>query len=67
MFVQPGELDGEPAGTARPVDGGGTVWVTGGSPERLVWSADGHTWTLISDAPESTVTGGAAGAPAHPR
>ncbi|MCU1586918.1 MAG: putative sigma regulatory protein MucB/RseB [Frankiales bacterium] len=55
-FVQPGELDGEPAGTARPVDGGGTVWVSGGSPERLVWSAGGRTWTLISDASESTVT-----------
>lgn len=56
VFVQPGELDSEPAGTARPVDGGGTVWVTSGNPERLVWSADGHTWTLISDAPENTVT-----------
>jgi hypothetical protein len=56
LFVQPGELDGEPAGTARPLDGGGTVWVTGGSPERLVWAGDGHTWTLVSDAPETTVS-----------
>ena len=55
LFVQPGELASEPSGTARPIDGGGTVWVTGGSPERMVWSAAGHTWTLLSDAPESSV------------
>jgi hypothetical protein len=55
LFVQPGEMSSEPSGTARPLDGGGTVWVTGGSPERMVWSADGHTWTLLSDAPESSV------------
>lgn len=55
LFVQPGELSREPAGTARPLDDGGTVWVTSGSPERMVWSGDGHTWTLLSDAPASTV------------
>lgn len=55
LFVQPGELPSEPAGTPRPVDGGGTVWVTGGSPERLVWSGGGRTWTMLSDAPDAAV------------
>jgi sigma-E factor negative regulatory protein RseB len=55
LFVQSGELPEEPAGTPRPLDGGGTVWVTGGSPERLVWSGDGRTWTMLSDAPDSVV------------
>jgi len=55
LFVQPGELATEPPGTARPVDGGGTVWVSGANPERLVWSADGRTWTLLSDAPQTAV------------
>lgn len=55
LFVQSGELPHEPAGTARPVDGGGTVWVTGGSPDRMVWSGGGRTWTMLSDAPDSSV------------
>lgn len=54
LFVQQGELAREPEGTARPV-GDATVWVQPGAPERIVWSAKGHTWTLVSDAPESVV------------
>jgi sigma-E factor negative regulatory protein RseB len=54
LFVQDGELSSKPHGTARPV-GGGTVWVSAGSPQRVVWSGEGRTWTLVSDAPESTV------------
>jgi hypothetical protein len=53
--VQSGVVPAEPAGPPRPVDGGGTVWVTGGSPERMVWSGGGRTWTLLSDAPDSAV------------
>lgn len=55
LFVQKGELGDEPEGIAHRV-GGGTVWVSGVSPERAVWSGDGHTWTLVSDAPVDTVS-----------
>ena len=54
LFIQPGELNAEPAGTARPVDDA-TVWVQPGPPERIVWSAAGRTWTLVSDAPDTAV------------
>ena len=54
LFVQAGELPGDPGGSARPM-GGGTVWVSPGATERVVWSGDGRTWTLLSDAPGSTV------------
>ena len=54
LFVQDGDLSSKPPGTARPV-GGGTVWVSAGNPQRVVWSGEGRTWTLVSDAPESTV------------
>lgn len=54
LFVQKGELPDKEEGTARPV-GGGTVWVSAGTPERIVWAGEGRTWTLLSDAPESTV------------
>lgn len=55
LFVQRGELAEDPVGTPRSV-GGGTVWVSKGSPERVVWSGDGRTWTLVSDAPADAVT-----------
>lgn len=54
LFVQEGELASDPAGTAHSV-GLGTVWVSKGSPERVVWSGDGRTWTLVSDAPAAVV------------
>ena len=55
LFVQKGEMGHDPEGIAHRV-GGGTVWVTGVTPERVVWSGDGHTWTLVSDAPVDTVS-----------
>ena len=55
LFVQKGELAKDPKGIAHRV-GGGTVWVEGVTPERAVWSGDGHTWTLVSDAPVDTVS-----------
>jgi len=55
LFVQRGWLDGDPAGTARSLDGG-TVWVEQGAPERVVWSGGEFTWTLVSDAASETVT-----------
>lgn len=54
LFAQRGEPAREPVGTARPV-GEGTVWVTQGTPERLVWAGAGRTWTLVTDAPSTTV------------
>lgn len=67
LFVQQGELSDEPAGTPRPVDGGGTVWVTPGTPERMVWSGGGRTWTLLSDAPDSAVHAAVLALPHVPR
>ena len=55
LFVQEGELAHEPDGVAHRV-GDGTVWVTGLTPERVVWSGEGRTWTLVSDAPVETVS-----------
>ena len=54
LFVQKGELPDQVTGSARPM-AGGTVWVSPGATERVVWSGDGRTWTLVSDAPDSTV------------
>ena len=42
------------AGVLRTV-GGGRVWQAAGEPERVVWAADGLTWTLVSDAAPSLV------------
>lgn len=55
LFVQRGWLDGDPAGTARSLDGG-TVWIEQGAPERVVWSGGEFTWTLVSDAASETVS-----------
>ncbi|MCW2600493.1 MAG: putative sigma regulatory protein MucB/RseB [Frankiales bacterium] len=54
LFVQKGELPDHVPGVARSM-GGGTVRISSGSTERVVWSGDGRTWTLVSDAPESMV------------
>ena len=56
LFVQPGELPEDLSGSARSM-AGGTVWVSSGTTERLVWSGGGRTWTLVSDAPDDTVEG----------
>lgn len=54
LFAQKGELSRDTAGIARPV-GSGTVWVSPGATERVVWATRGRTWTLVSDAPETAV------------
>jgi sigma-E factor negative regulatory protein RseB len=56
LFVQKGELPADTTGTIRSI-GGGAVRVSPGTTERVVWSGNGRTWTLVSDAPESTVEG----------
>ncbi|MCU1622848.1 MAG: putative sigma regulatory protein MucB/RseB [Frankiales bacterium] len=54
LFVQHGALPAGTGGVLREV-GGGLVHVTSTAPEQLVWSGGGRTWTLVSDAPESTI------------
>jgi negative regulator of sigma E activity len=54
LFVQQGVLPANAKGGVRLV-GGTLVRVSGTTPEQLVWSGGGHTWTLLSDAPESAV------------
>jgi sigma-E factor negative regulatory protein RseB len=48
LFVQRGNLPPTRSGVVRRV-GGGTVWQAPGEPERVVWSGDGLTWTLVAD------------------
>lgn len=56
VFVQRGApARGTVRGFAREQQGGATVWAQHASPERVVWSGGGHTWTLLSDASPSTV------------
>ena len=52
LFEQVGRLDADPMAswTARR-QGDGTVYLDPGTPERVVWSADGHVYTLVSDDP----------------
>jgi sigma-E factor negative regulatory protein RseB len=54
LFVQQGALPAGTGGVLREV-GGGLVHVTSTAPEQLVWSGGGRTWTLVSDAPDSTI------------
>lgn len=56
VFAQPGSLDGPPGAgfRAEEVDGA-TVWARDTAPERVVWSAAGQTFTLLSDAPAEAV------------
>lgn len=54
LFLQRGVPAATPSGTARRV-GTGTAWVSAGTPERVVWSGGGYTWTLVSDAPTGVV------------
>ncbi|MGB8650316.1 MAG: sigma-E factor regulatory protein RseB domain-containing protein [Mycobacteriales bacterium] len=56
LFVQPGVLPsglsaGQPPGDRQ------------GSPERVVWSGAGRTWTLVSDAPQEVVDAAVAALP----
>jgi sigma-E factor negative regulatory protein RseB len=54
LFMQRGTLPSDTGGTVREI-GGSLVHVTGLSPEQLVWSGGGLTWTLVSDAADATV------------
>ncbi|MCU1602586.1 MAG: putative sigma regulatory protein MucB/RseB [Frankiales bacterium] len=54
LFVQQGALPDKTGGSLREV-GGSLVHVTSTAPEQLAWSGGGRTWTLVSDAPDSTI------------
>jgi sigma-E factor negative regulatory protein RseB len=54
LFVQQGTMPTTASGVVRTV-GGGQVWMSPGEPERVVWAADGRTWTLVSDAAPAVV------------
>lgn len=56
VFAQAGSLDGAPGvGFREEQVDGATVWARDTAPERVVWSADGQTFTLLSDAPADVV------------
>lgn len=69
VFAQPGSLDGSPgAGFREESVDGATVWVRDTAPERVVWSAAGQTFTLLSDAPAEAVRAAVTALPhAQPR
>lgn len=54
LFVQRGELPPTTSGVVRRV-GEGMVWEAAGEPERVVWAADGLTWTLVADVAPTLV------------
>jgi negative regulator of sigma E activity len=55
LFVQKGELPSDARyGSPRPM-AGSTVWVSPGAAEQVVWAGAGRTWTLVSDAPQTTI------------
>lgn len=55
LFVQEGGLPSDTPGPLREV-GGALVHVTSTAPEQLVWAGGGRTWTLVSDAPDTTIS-----------
>jgi sigma-E factor negative regulatory protein RseB len=54
LFVQEGVRRPAARAVLRHL-GGGEVWQTPGEPERTMWAAEGHTWTLVSDAEPALV------------
>jgi sigma-E factor negative regulatory protein RseB len=54
LFVQNGERKPAAGAVSRRV-GGGEVWESSGEPERAMWTSDGRTWTLVSDAEPAVV------------
>jgi sigma-E factor negative regulatory protein RseB len=56
LFEQRGRLDAENLdGYRREEQDGRAVYVRDGMPQRVVWSARGTVFTLVADAPPSTV------------
>lgn len=49
VFQQRGVVQARSGGLVRKM-GGGSVWQSFDTPVRVVWSTDGVTWTVVSDA-----------------
>ena len=57
LAAQPGQLGNEArAGFVEHRVGRSPIWVAETSPQRVVWSGEGHVFTLLSDAPAEAVT-----------
>ena len=54
LFVQRGEMPVMRTGVVRRM-AGGVVWEAPGEPQRVVWSADAFTWTLVADVAPALV------------
>ena len=64
LFAQRGRLGTAPVpGFAPETVGSRPVWVRHETTERVVWGGQGRVWTLVSDAPWSTVRGAVAALP----
>ena len=64
LFAQRGRLGTAPvAGFAPETVGSRPVWVRHETTERVVWGGQGRVWTLVSDAPPSTVRDAVAALP----
>jgi hypothetical protein len=66
VFQQPGTPDWSslPAGAERVAGLAEPVWEwPGASPQRLLWEADGRTWSLVGDAPTGELLALAAALP----
>jgi hypothetical protein len=69
LFVQEGRLASAAVAGARPLTtaDGGTVWRWPGSePRRVVWTGEGRTFTVLSDAPTDELLEVVAGLPVDP-
>jgi len=64
LFTQRGRLGTAPVpGFAPETVGSRPVWVRHETTERVVWGGEGRVWTLVSDAPWSTVRDAVAALP----
>ena len=64
LFAQPGGLgDDAVDGFVQESMDDTPVWVRRSAPERVVWQGGGQVWTLVSDAPESSVQAAVAALP----
>ena len=66
LFAQRGERPPSASGVVRAI-GGAQVWISDSEPERMVWTADGCTWTLVSDADPQLIDEVVAAMPHHGR
>lgn len=68
LYEQRGRIDRDAmAGTTVRSLGGGVIYAWPGAElERIAWSGDGHTFTVVADAPSDEVMAAVAGLPVDP-